>query len=192
MKMKIALILFGTILFLSACNNNQIETNMSEVIPEFEYTTQNDEPLGLEDLRGDWWIAYFSYTHCQTVCPRTTANMISIQEELKKADINPRIISFSIDPANDTPEVLKEYGKEFGADLNTFSFLTGYEFETIQDLSVNTFQSVLQEGAMDQRSHSFYFYLINPKGEIVKKYDGMSQRENDLLVEDVKVVLGKS
>ena len=163
---------------------------MSEMIPDFDYTTQDDEPLGLEDLKGDWWIAYFSYTHCTTVCPRTTANMVNVQEELKKDGFTPRIISFGIDPENDTPEVLKAYAKDFEANLNTMSFLTGYDFETIQDLSVNTFHAALEQGALDQKSHSYYFYLINPKGEIVKSYDGMSDRENGLLVEDVKMVSG--
>lgn len=161
---------------------------MSEMIPDFEYTTQDDEPLGLQELKGDWWIAYFSYTNCTTVCPRTTANMVNIQDELKKDGYTPRIISFGIDPEYDTPDVLKEYAKDFGADLNTMSFLTGYDFETIRTLSMNTFQASLVEGALEQKSHSYYFYLINPEGEIVKHYDGMSDKENGLLVEDIKAV----
>lgn len=190
MKMKTGLILFAAILFLSACSKKQIEPNMSEKIPNFDFTTQDNEPLSLEDLTGDWWIAYFSYTHCTTVCPRTTANMVGIQEELKQDGLTPKIISFGIDPENDTPEILKAYAKDYGADLNTMSFLTGYDFETIQDLSVNTFHAALEKGALDQKSHSYYFYLINPEGEIVKSYDGMSERENGLLVEDIKMVSG--
>lgn len=191
MKVKIIGFQFILLLLLSACNKQQIEPNMSEMIPDFQYTNQDNEPLELEDLIGDWWVAYFSYTHCQTVCPRTTANMIDIQEDLKEEGFTPTIISFSIDPENDTPEVLKAYAKDFGVDLNTWHFLTGYDFETIQELSVNTFRAVLQKGALDQRSHSFYFYLINPEGEIVKRYDGMSDRENGLLIADVKKVLKK-
>lgn len=187
--MRKAVVLFAVILFLGACNN-KIDMNMSEMIPEFEFTTQDEKMLGLQDVKGDWWIAYFSYIGCTTVCPRTTANMVSVQEDLKKDGLTPQIISFSIDPANDTPEALKEYAKDYGADLNTLSFLTGYDFETIRNISVNTFHAVLEKGALGQRSHSFYFYLINPKGEIVKKYDGMSDGENSLLVEDVKTVLG--
>ena len=190
MTIRSVLILLAVALFLSACNKT-IETNMSEEIPDFDYTTQDENTLGLDDLKGDWWISYFSYTHCTTVCPRTTANMVGIQEELKKDGFTPPIISFSIDPDNDTPEVLREYAKDYGADLQTMTFLTGYEFEEIQDLSVHTFKAFLEKGALDQRSHSFFFYLINPDGEIVKQYNGMSDTENDLLVADVKKVLGK-
>lgn len=189
MKIKVAILLCATILFLSACNK-KIETNMSEKIPDFTFTTQDDKPLGLDDLKGDWWIAYFSYTNCITVCPRTTANMVSVQEKLKEEGLQPRIVSFGIDPDYDTPEVLKKYAADFGADLNTMSFLTGYDFETIQDISKNTFLSILEKGALDQRAHSYYFYLVNPDGEIVKRYDGLTATENELLIEDVKTVLG--
>lgn len=163
---------------------------MSETIPDFDYTTQEGDQLSLEDLKGEWWISYFSYTHCTTVCPRTTANMISIQKELKEDGLTPPIVSFGIDPKNDTPEVLREYAKEYGADTDTFTFLTGYDFETVRDLSMKTFKAVLEEGALDQRSHSYFFYLINPDGEIVKNYNGMSDKENDMLIDDVRTVLG--
>ena len=190
MKIKVAIILCAIILFLSACSP-KIETNMSEEIPDFEFTTQDNKPLGLDDLKGDWWIAYFSYTNCITVCPRTTANMVGVQEKLKEAGLEPQIVSFGIDPDYDTPEVLKKYAADFGADLSTMSFLTGYDFETIQELSRKTFLSVLEKGALDQRAHSYYFYLVNPDGEIVKRYDGLTATENELLVDDVKTVLGK-
>lgn len=189
MKFKKVIILFIAILILSACNSKDIESNMSETIPAFEYMTQDEKTLSLDDLKGEWWIAYFSYTHCATVCPRTTANMIAIQEDLKQEGLTPQIISFGIDPANDTPEVLRQYAKDYGADLNSFTFLTGYDFETIRDLSTNTFKAILAKGALDQRTHSFYFYLINPEGEIVKNYNGMSYDENQLLIKDVKTVL---
>lgn len=184
------LFLLLTAVFLSACSN-QIETNMSEELPDFEFTTQDENTLALDDLKGDWWISYFSYTHCATVCPRTTANMVSIQESLKEEGVTPQIVSFSIDPELDTPEILRDYARDYGADLDTMTFLTGYDFEEIRKLSVNTFKAVLEKGALGQRSHSFFFYLINPDGEIVKQYNGMSATDNDLLVEDVKTILGK-
>ena len=48
---------------------------------------------------------------------------------------------------------------------------------------------MLSEGAADQRAHSYYFYLINPDGEMVKKYDGLSVDEVDVLTEDLKKVM---
>src|SRR5690625_6350501 len=75
------------------------------------------------------------YTNCTIVCPTTTPNMVSVQNELKNDGLTPQIISFSIDPSFDTPEVLKDYADDFGADLDHWSFLTGNEFKDIQKLS---------------------------------------------------------
>lgn len=175
------------VIFLVACGNN-IDTNMSEPMMDFEFTTQDEKALSLSDLEGEWWIANFIYTNCRTICPRTTAHMADVQQKLKEDGLRPSIVSFSVDPNNDTPEVLKNYAKEYNADLETWTFLTGYDFETIQDISESSFKSVLREGAVGQRSHGYGFYLIDPKGNIVKRYDGMSADELDILVQDLNTI----
>lgn len=171
-----------------ACGD-KIDTNMSEPMADFEFITQNEATLNLDNLKGEWWIANLVYTHCKTICPRTTANLADVQQKLKKDNLSPQIVSFSIDPANDTPEILKEYAQEYDIDSATWNFLTGYDFETIRDISENRFKSVLEKGPNGQRSHGYNFYLINPESEIVKKYDGMSSDELDTLIEDLKKVL---
>lgn len=179
---------FSLGMLLIACSD-KIKTNMSEPMTDFSFMTQDEDILSLEDLKGEWWITYFSYTNCRTVCPRTTANMVEIQNKLKENDLHPQIISFNVDPANDTPNDLKKYAEEYGVDLNTWDFLTGYDFETIQEISKNTFDAVLEVGAADQMSHSYMFYLVNPKGKVVKRYDGMSMNQLEALIDDMKIVL---
>ncbi|MBY7144411.1 SCO family protein [Virgibacillus sp. NKC19-3] len=176
------------IVFLVACSD-KIDSNMSEPMVDFEFITQDEEKLSSYDLEGNWWIANFMYTNCTMICPRTTANLIDVQQELKDSGLTPQIVSFSVDPSHDTPEVLKDYAKEYGVDMETWDFLTGYDFTTIQEISEGTFKTTLKEGAMEQRSHDFGFYLIAPDGEIVKKYDGMNFDELDMIMEDVKRVL---
>lgn len=175
-------------MILSACGSD-IDSNMSEEMEDFSFINQDEEALALADLKGEWWISYFSYTECRTVCPRTTANMVNVQNELKEAGLTPRIISFNADPDHDNPEDLRLYAEENDVDLKSWDFLTGYDFETIQNLSEKSFNAVLESGAADQMAHSYMFYLINPQGDVVKKYDGMSKNELDVLIEDVKTVL---
>ena len=181
--------MFMLILFLVACGGKEIETNMSGKVADFEFTTQDNERLSLNDLKGEWWIADFIFTKCTTVCLPMSSNLASLQLKLKEEDISAQLVSFTVDPDFDTPEVLKEYAEAYGADLSNWSFLTGYDFETIQEISENTFKTVLEEGVVGQRAHGIYFYLIDPDGNIVKKYDGMSEAELDLLVNDFKTVL---
>ena len=184
-------VLFLTIL-LAACGD-KIEANMSEEIQDFEFTTQDNTQLSLQDLEGKWWLADFMYTNCTLVCPSMTSNMVKVQKKLKEEDLDVQIISFSVDPNYDSPNVLKEYAIEYEADLSNWYFLTGYDFETIKDLSINSFQTMLQEGTPENENdliaHSTSFFLINPNGELIKKYDGMGTQQVDEIIEDFKKVL---
>lgn len=192
MKLKpLYIITITFILFLAACDSEKIDTNMAEELSDFEFTTQDNDKFGLKNLEGKWWITYFMYTNCTMVCPTTTANMISLQKEFQKENIELPIVSFTTDPDYDTPEVLKEYAHEHGADLNHWTFLTGYDFEEIKELSNESFKVALENGGKGQMEivHTTNFFLVNPEGKIVKKYDGISKEELKVLADDVKTIL---
>lgn len=179
------------IFLLAGCNQQAIETNMSETIDGFQATTQDQEAITASDLEGEWWIANFMYTNCTMVCPTMTPNLIRVQNDLAELDLDTQIISFSIDPDYDTPQVLKEYAEEYQIDLSNWNFLTGYDFEEIQDLSENNFKTVLADGGPDGHEfvHSTYVFLINPDGEVIKQYDGISEDELQTLVDDLDTVM---
>jgi len=179
------------ILFLGACGA-EIESNMPEdsTVADFEFTTQDGDTLSLDDLKGEWWIADFIFTNCTTVCIPMTTNMVTLQEMMKEEDLDAQIVSFSVDPEVDTPEVLTNYAAGYGADLSNWTFLTGYDFETIKELSLESFYADLrQEPDSDQVTHVVRFYLVNPEGEIIKSYTGTSHDEIEAIVEDLKKVL---
>src|SRR5690606_21997288 len=142
-------------LFLVACEGEKIETNMSEKVGDFEFTTQNNEKLQLDDLKGEWWIADFIFTNCTSVCLPMTSNMAKLQTNIEEAGLGVQLVSFSVDPEFDSPDVLKEYGEEYGADFSSWSFLTGYEFERIKEFSTKSFRSLVVEPppGSDQVTH---------------------------------------
>ncbi len=178
------------ILFLVACGSKEIESNMSQKVPEFDFTTQENEKLGLKDLKGEWWIADFIFTKCTTVCLPMTANMSKLQDQLKNEGLDVQIISFTVDPANDSPGVLKKYAQVYDADFSMWSFLTGYEFEEIKEFSENAFYSEVSRARdSDQINHGVRFYLVNPDGEIIKYYDGIDMDEVKTIIDDLKKVL---
>lgn len=187
----IQIIILVFIILLAGCNQQEIETNMSETMEDFKATTQDGEPLTSNDLAGEWWIANFMYTNCTMVCPTMTPNLISVQNDLDSSNLDAQIISFSIDPEYDSPDVLKDYAEEYQIDLSNWNFLTGYDFESIQDLSENSFKTVLEDGGPEGHEfvHSTYVFLINPEGEVVKQYDGISENELQTLVDDLETVL---
>jgi len=178
-------------LLLAACGNSlPIETNMKETVASFSYTTQHDEPFGLEDLEDKWWIADFIFTNCETVCLPMTSNMAQLQENILSEGLDVHLVSFSVDPDYDTPEVLKEYGDEYGADYDSWTFLTGYSFQEIKELSVKSFRAPLKEPerGSDQVMHDTRFFLVDPNGKIVKGYDGVPVDTIDEIIDDLLVL----
>lgn len=183
------LLILPLIFIFAACQNHPIKTNMDSQMKDFSFTTQDGEILSHIDLEGKWSVAYFSYTNCRTVCPMTTTHLVEIQEKLDALDLHPHIISFTVDPDHDTPEVLQEYAEQYDVNLNSWDFLTGYSFNHIQQFSKDVFQASLVEGAEGQRSHSYLLYLIDPKGKIIKSYDGMGKEATKELFKDLQQVM---
>lgn len=179
------------LLTLAACGGENIETNMSETVADFEYTTQDEDSFGLDDLKGQYWVADFVFTNCTTQCLPMSSNMSYLQDKINEEGLDDvHLVSFSIDPDYDTPEVLSEYAEEYDADLDRWTFLTGYDFDTIKKLSIKSFKNMVQEppSGSDQVTHGTAFYLVNPDGEVIKSYDGLSKESMDDIFEDLKAV----
>ena len=94
------------------------------VLPDFSLIERSGRRVTLADLRGKVWVADFIYTHCTDTCPLQSAEMARLQSDLS-AEADARLVSISVDPAQDTPEVLAEYATRFGADRERWLFLTG-------------------------------------------------------------------
>jgi len=209
--MRNGLMIFGLVIMISllaACGDDQehneqsvdtgpqiedtygIGANMDKEMDSFSFTDQDGEEFGLEDLEGKWWVADMVFTNCTTVCLPMTTNMSSLQDSLAEKNIDAELVSFSVDPENDTPDVLKEYAKDYDADESNWHFLTGYDFETIQDISVDTFQQMLQEAPEgdDQVTHGVRFFLIDPEGNVIKSYDGQKASNMEEIVNDLQAV----
>ncbi|WP_249869932.1 SCO family protein [Oceanobacillus saliphilus] len=188
--MKHLLIIIGLSIFLTACGGYPIETTMSEDVGDFEFTTQDNGTLSLHDLEGDWWIADFIFTNCTTVCLPMTSNMATLQSKLDEEGIDAQLVSFSVDPEFDSPEVLKAYGESYNADFSNWTFLTGYDFQTIKELSIKSFRNFVQEApeGTDQVTHGTSFFLVSPEGEVIKNYSGVDSAALDTIIEDLKKV----
>ncbi|MCM3739872.1 SCO family protein [Oceanobacillus luteolus] len=188
--MKRLLLFVALSLFLVGCGE-AIETNMNEDMIDFEFTNQDNEPFSLEDLKGNYWIADMVFTNCTTVCLPMTYNMKTLQDSLAEEGFDDiQLVSFTVDPNYDTPEVLKEYGESYEADFSNWNFLTGYDFDTIKEISIKNFKSPLIEAPeeSDQVTHGTRFYLVNPEGTVIKHYDGVKSESMDTILNDIKKI----
>ena len=138
-------------------------------VPDFQLTSQDGEIFNEASLKGHVWIADFIYTTCPGPCPRMSSHMSSLQKATSSTpDI--RLISFTVDPAKDTPPVLAAYAVRYQANPLRWSFLTGPQ-QTLQMLSRDTFKLSDVDSSMN---HSTRFVLIDQKGRIRGYYGTMT------------------
>ena len=95
-------------------------------IPQFEFIDSNGNTVTLNNLKGKVWVADFIFTTCTMACPMMTGNMNLVHKKFKKND-DVRLVSISVYPEYDTPDVLKEYASQYDADTEKWLFLTGDE-----------------------------------------------------------------
>ena len=93
-------------------------------VPHFALVERSGSSFGLGDLAGSPWIADFVFTRCRMSCPLLTRKMLELRGRLP-ASTRARLVSVSVDPEHDTPEVLRRYAAENGIDGPGWVFLTG-------------------------------------------------------------------
>jgi protein SCO1/2 len=98
---------------------------MLGTVGPFWLKDQDGRTFSEASLDGKVWIAAFMFTRCPTVCPEMVRRMRGIQEQAKAAGVPLSLVSFSVDPENDTPEVLRAFASERGLDTSNWRFLTG-------------------------------------------------------------------
>src|SRR5438067_8881334 len=113
-------------------------------VPGFQLTNQNGQSFGSAQLSDKIWIADFIYTTCPGPCPMISSRMSELQKPLQKTDVH--LVSFSVDPAKDTPQVLRTYAETLQAERGRWDFLTGPQ-STIYDLSRNGFKLAVSDGS---------------------------------------------
>jgi protein SCO1/2 len=116
-----------------------------------------------------------------------TSQFRKLREEVKD-DPQLRMVSFTIDPANDTPEALATYGKTFGANPDKWYFLTGAQ-KDLHHLSRNVFMLSDIDGTLE---HSSRFVLIDRESRIRGFYDSSDTEAMQKLMTDLRGLLGGS
>lgn len=156
--------------------------SFSEVGP-FSLTERSGATVSRDDLLGRPWVASFVFTRCTGPCPRVVSTLKILQGRLKGAES--RIVTFTVDPQWDTPEVLGKYADGVGADRKRWLFLTGDE-KAIDGLILSSFQSPVARNPAEPTgssvTHNTRLVAVDRKGRVRGYYHGESDSELDLLV----------
>ena len=160
--------------------------------PEFSLTDQQGRPFSSADLAGKVVVANFVFTTCTDICPALSGTMKQVQDGLRSArllDGKAMLLSFSVDPEQDTPAALAAYAERFQADPTSWRFLTGDPAE-IERLLVTGFKlgappRVPSASGRPEIVHTGRFVVIDPRGQI-RWYPRGEEVDVGQLVEEVR------
>lgn len=159
-------------------------------VAEFSLIDQDGRPFTRASLAGKIWVVDFIFTSCGGPCPRMTNDLRRLSNVIQQRD-DVRFLSVTVDPAHDTPEVLKAFAAKYDADLTRWSFVTG-DKRQIYDLAAHSFYLPVEEG-IEEPIHSTRFVVVDRKGEVRGYHDqqtdtdpvyGVQQTIDKLLLEE--------
>jgi protein SCO1/2 len=158
--------------------------------PDFRLTTQDGGTLRRADLDGKVCLVSFVFTTCNGTCPATTHRMGQVQEALKQRglakDGHVRLLSITLDPARDTPEVLRKYMDLYDAEPANWTFLTG-DKERVEKV-VAAWGMWARPAANGQLDHPSRVFLVDKKGRVREIYN-LSFFKAAWVLDDVELLL---
>ena len=146
-------------------------------VPSFQLVDQTGAAFDGGRLSGKIWVANFMFTSCTATCPRQSTLLQRVQRETA-ADL----VSFTVDVARDTPEVLAAFAKRYGADSGRWHFLTG-AVGTLNQLAYDVFQVGNVDGKLE---HSSRLLLVDPKRAYRANYPTTGEESITRLLADIK------
>ena len=178
--------------------------NEARKVPDFLFYNQDSLMITNDDFKNKIYVAEFFFTRCPSICPIMNKNMKRIENKFGKRD-DFGIASFTIDPENDRPHVLKSYAENYEVFSNNWHFLTGDKGDvySLANKGFNIFASVNPDVA-GGFEHQGYFALIDKKGFIRSRLDkfgnpivyylgideeGIDVQGTDLIIEDISKLL---
>ena len=143
----------------------------SRKVPEFVFQNQDNRYVTNEDFSGKVYVAEFFFTSCPSICIEMNQNMKILDEEFGDRD-DFGIASFTIDPVNDTPVVLKEYAERLNVKSQNWHFLTG-KIDDVYELSNSGFNifAGVNPAVAGGFEHQGFFALIDKNGYIRSRRD---------------------
>lgn len=155
-------------------------------VPDFRFTSEDGSPVSRRDLLGKITIADFIFTQCAGACPLMSAKMSELQQAFL-GDTRTQFISFSVDPDNDTPDVLRQYAKQYGAIKGKWRFLTG-DHSAIYRLTREGFHLGLDIEGDSAIIHSQKFVLVDNEAGIRGYYDIDDSAAVNSLLRDARIL----
>jgi protein SCO1/2 len=163
-------------------------------VKSFHFTTQDGLVYTDRDMLGKVCVVEYFFTTCKGICPKLNTNMKTVYEQFKNED-NFMIVSHTCDPERDSAARLKVYADSLKIDTRKWVLLTGRKDSLYKmarnayllDDPKNNFEKI-----EDQFIHTQFFALVDKDGKVRGQvYDGLKQKELDLLKKHIKTLLAE-
>ncbi len=196
-KLAVIVILIGMVavfMYQSTLQQRNIDERLSIIkkAPEFQLTNIQSQTVKMSELDGKVRLVYFFFSSCPDVCLPTTFFLSKIQDELQKQGLfgeDAMILSITVDPDRDKPEVLQKYADRFQADPSGWMFLRGNENETKELAEQYGVMAVKQKDG--NFAHSNSILIVDQQGNVRNYYNASDETlEPSYIVKDV-VTLSK-
>ncbi|HEV3299752.1 MAG TPA: SCO family protein [Planctomycetaceae bacterium] len=145
-------------------------------VQDFTFTERSGRKVTKADLLGHPWLISFIFTRCAGPCPKVSGRMSDLQRLLAGTDV--KLVTLTVDPDFDKPDVLNRYAQSFGADANRWLYLTGDKAKTYRLIN-ESFKMPVKEMTGPNREpgyevlHSVNILRVNEKGVVVAKYNAL-------------------
>jgi protein SCO1 len=161
----------------------------------FSFTDQEGHGMGSEQLKGNVWVASFIFTRCPTICPAITEKLSRVQRRARNLTPGFKIVSFSVDPSYDTPEVLAAYAQKHKISPRMWHLLTG-PLDAIRSTVEGGLKIALGESPQGEQDfasllHGTHLVLVDVNLQIRGYYDPADADVVDHLLTDATMLLNR-
>lgn len=172
-------------------NGRTVTDTVYHTIPDFAFVNQKGDTVTQKDVEGKIYVTDFFFTSCPTICPVMKKQMIKVYDRIRG---NPEvmILSHSIDPVHDTPEVLDQYARDLGVQGTQWEFLTGSK-EKIYEIGQGSYLVTAKEDDTAEGGyiHSGAFVLVDKDRRVRGMYDGTTDEGTQKLMKDIDILLAE-
>ena len=162
---------------------NSTEVTSTELGKDFHLTDHSRRPRQLSDYRGQVVAVFFGYTHCPDACPTALSELAAIAKRLGEDGKHLQVLFVTLDPQQDTPEVLRSYVPAFNP-----NFLGLYADADVTKQLTSDFKVFYEKipGKTPTSytiDHSVYIYVFDTRGRLrllMAPTEPLEQKTEDL------------
>ena len=177
----VALLAVGALMVIERADESRENLMVVGSVPAFQFIDETEQAFSQDNLKGKISIVDFIFTNCQGPCPVMAINMKELYDFYAESP-EVQFVSISVDPARDTPEVLREYAARTGVTDERWTFLHG-ELPEVQRLLEQGFYLAADNLPM---GHTTKFVLVDQLGQIRGYYDYNDRLALEVLKQNVQ------